>query len=87
MAVAVDKPDLIAFGQRVRQFRTAANLSQAALADLVGINRVNLSRIETGLVDVSFSTLVALASALNVGVADLAPPADPEPPKPMGKRK
>lgn len=89
MALLVDSPELIQLGQRVRSLRATAGLSQTALADLTGIHRVTLNRIEAGLVDVSYSTLLALATALNVPASELTEPpaAPPEPPRPMGKRK
>jgi transcriptional regulator with XRE-family HTH domain len=69
-------------GGRVRIWRRRRRLSQAALAGLAGISQAYLSQIETGIRAVERrSTQVALASALDVGVADLlgqnSDPADP----------
>lgn len=89
MVLLVDNPELIQLGQRIRSLRTDAGISQTALAELAGLNRVSLNRIEAGLVDVSYSTLVAVAAALGVSVSDLTdlPPAEPERPHPISKRK
>ena len=59
------------FGERLREARENAELSQAALAESVGINRVNLSQYERGKVIPSFELACALADALGVSVAEL----------------
>jgi transcriptional regulator with XRE-family HTH domain len=69
-------------GGRVRVWRRRRKLSQAALAGLAGLSQGYLSQIETGVRSVEMrSTLVALAQALDVSVADLlgqnSDPTDP----------
>jgi len=69
-------------GGRVRIWRRRRKLSQATLAGLAGLSQGYLSQIETGVRSVEMrSTLVALAGALDVSVADLlgqtSDPTDP----------
>ncbi len=54
--------------RRVRQGRIARNLSQRELSQLSGVPQAQISRIESGLVDLRFSSLVALANALDLEV-------------------
>ncbi|MGH3647902.1 MAG: helix-turn-helix domain-containing protein [Micromonosporaceae bacterium] len=66
-------------GGRVRVWRARRGLSQTALAGLAGVSQGYISQIEAGVKGVvRRSTLVALASALRVSVADLlGQPGDP----------
>lgn len=64
------------FGQRIRQLRNAAGLSQDALAREAGIGRVTLVRLEKGEQTPRYKTLGAIARALGVDVSDLL--AEPE---------
>jgi transcriptional regulator with XRE-family HTH domain len=58
-------------GRRVRRLRNEAGLSQASVAEHCGIFRTYLSRIENGTANPTVTVLVALATALDVGLADL----------------
>jgi HTH-type transcriptional regulator/antitoxin HipB len=51
--------------------RRERNLTQAELADVVGVDRSDVSRIESGERSVTATTIVALAAALEVPVATL----------------
>ncbi|MEU6564318.1 helix-turn-helix domain-containing protein [Nocardia nova] len=64
-------------GQRVRTIRARRGITQQVLADRIGKSRGSVAKWETGerLID-SRSTLLALASALGVNVADLTGLAD-----------
>ena len=59
------------FGQRLREARIAAGLSQSELEDISGIPKARLSRYENGHVEPSIQTLARLARALNVSEASL----------------
>lgn len=59
------------FGQRLREARVAAGLSQSELEDISGIPKARLSRYENGHVEPSIQTLARLSSALNVSEASL----------------
>jgi transcriptional regulator with XRE-family HTH domain len=59
------------FGNRLRESRLAAGLSQSELEDISGIPKARLSRYENGHVEPSIQTLNRLARALNVSEASL----------------
>jgi transcriptional regulator with XRE-family HTH domain len=59
------------FGQRLREARVAAGLSQSELEDISGIPKARLSRYENGHVEPSIQTLARLSAALNVSEASL----------------
>jgi transcriptional regulator with XRE-family HTH domain len=59
------------FGNRLREARIRAGLSQSELEDLSGIPKARLSRYENGHVEPSIQTLARLARALNVSEASL----------------
>jgi len=58
-------------GQRIRQFREAAGLTQKELAEATGIRRPNIARLEKGNNLPNLSTLVKLAAALQTTVVSL----------------
>ena len=58
-------------GQRIREAREAAGMTQQALASAAGIGRVTLVRIERGEQSPRYETLTALATALNRSFAEL----------------
>jgi transcriptional regulator with XRE-family HTH domain len=59
------------FGQRLRESRVSAGLSQSELEEISGIPKARLSRYENGHVAPSIQTLERLAAALNVSEASL----------------
>jgi transcriptional regulator with XRE-family HTH domain len=59
------------FGNRLREARIRAGLSQSELEELSGIPKARLSRYENGHVEPSIQTLTRLATALNVSEASL----------------
>ena len=59
---------------RLRTIRERVPLTQRELADLAGINRVTLVRIETGQEEPFPRTIRKLAKALKVNPADLMDP-------------
>ena len=60
-----------AFGQRVRELRTAQSLSQEMLANLADVPLSQIGRIERGEVNVTLSTIYALSKALNKEMGDI----------------
>lgn len=66
-------------GHRIRRERKLAHLSQEKLAELAGIDRKTVSRIETGTMAVKLDHLLDLADALEIPPARLLP-GGPEPP-------
>ena len=58
-------------GERIRQFRESAGLTQEALARTADIGRVTLVRLEKGEQTPRFKTLDAIAKALGMRVPEL----------------
>jgi mRNA interferase RelE/StbE len=56
----------------LRVYRDLRRLTQAALAEKAGVNRVTVAEIETGRKKGSVATLRALAGALGLALDDLA---------------
>jgi len=59
------------FVMRLKQFRVNRGMTQEALAEKAGISRVYVARLETGKQDPTLTTLMKLANALKVKVAEL----------------
>ncbi|MFD6180033.1 helix-turn-helix transcriptional regulator [Streptomyces goshikiensis] len=63
----------IDLGNRIRDARLAADLTQEKLAELAGVDRTTVQTAEGGKVDPKFSLLLRLARALRLPVRDLMP--------------
>ena len=63
--------DYKALGRRIKEARTAAEITQEALAEMAGISLPHVSNIETGNTKVSLPTLVKIANALTVSLDPL----------------
>ena len=63
--------DLVALGHNIKVERVKKNYSQEQLALLANIQINHVSRIENGLTDVRFSTLVSILKALNAKFDDI----------------
>ena len=59
------------FGNNLKHYRTKANMSQAALAVKMGIDRAHVSAMERGQQNVTIITLWHVAQALGVDAAAL----------------
>ena len=71
-----DQPDWVlarrrAIGARIREARRGAGLSQERLGELCGSDRQTINRIELGHVATRIDTLVRIAAALEVPLADI----------------
>ncbi len=64
-----------AFGARLRQLRIEAGLSQQALAQLAGLHRFGVAKLERGEREPAWSSVLALAKALGVSCAAFEPEA------------
>ena len=53
-------------GARIKEIRTARNMTQEKFAELININPSNISKIETGRYRPSEENLAKIADALNV---------------------
>jgi HTH-type transcriptional regulator, competence development regulator len=58
------KTEIEAFGKKLKQIRKAKGMSQLDLEIASGINRTEISKIENGLKNIEFYTIVKLALAL-----------------------
>jgi transcriptional regulator with XRE-family HTH domain len=59
------------FGERIRDFRKQAGMSQENLAEVCGLHRTYIGSIERGERNVSLLNIVALARALRVKPSEL----------------
>lgn len=64
-------PELARLAQRVKRFRQARRLSLRQLGDLTGTSASFLSQLERGLTGATAATLMQIAQALSISVADL----------------
>lgn len=62
-----------AIGQKVREARLRANLTQETVALRLGIDRPSVVEIEAGRRNMTINTLLGVADAIGVPVADLIP--------------
>lgn len=69
-------------GARIAERRQALGLSQAALAQRLGVSFQQLQKYEAGQNRVSASRLHRLSAALGCGVQAFFPPVDPTDPEP-----
>lgn len=69
----VRHPLLRRIGDRIREVRTARELSQEALADAAGLDRSYMSGIERGVRNITLLKLQAVSKALGVPLRDLLP--------------
>ena len=60
-----------AIGDRIREVRRDANLTQEKLAELAGMDRQAINRIEQGHQAAIVDNLIRIADALDVPLADL----------------
>lgn len=62
--------ELKALGGRIKAVRESRGLSIRDLAELAGINKSQIVRIESGQSDPHYTTLLRIARALEVSVGD-----------------
>jgi transcriptional regulator with XRE-family HTH domain len=60
-----------AVGERIRILRLKKGITQDQLAELTGLNRVHLYRLENGRQSMTLNTLKIIAETLEVRVRDL----------------
>ena len=59
------------FGTKLKSLRRKRGFSQLDLEIQSGINRTEISKIENGLKNIEFMTIIRLAVALDVEISDL----------------
>ena len=60
------KPINVEIGERVKQVREAAGLTQEAFSEMIGLGEKHISAIECGAVGVSLPTLKRICEALSI---------------------
>ena len=63
--------NLSIIGSQIKNFRIEAGLSQEQLSKLCGIDRAQISRIESGIHFPTFDNLIKIMNALNIEFKDL----------------
>ena len=58
-------------GQRIKNFRERKNLTQARMAEMIGVSETYVGFIEQGVRNPSISTLDKIARVLGVKLSDL----------------
>ena len=61
----------MSIGEQIRRYRREQDLTQAELADRVGINKQNISRYESGRVEPRKTTLRKLAEVFGISIDEL----------------
>ena len=64
-------PALVSLGDSIRAMRISKDISQEGLALLAGVDRSYVGRVERGDNNVAVLTLIKIAHAMNVTVAEL----------------
>src|SRR5262245_30526130 len=68
MPYCLEEVRMSAFGQKLKEVREKAGLTQAALAEQAGLHVFGVAKLEQGLREPSWATVRALAHALKVSV-------------------
>lgn len=66
-----EKSFLIAFGKNLRKIRSDKGFTQAQLANDLGVEISQISRIERGVINTSISNANAIAKVLKVDIKEL----------------
>ena len=66
-----EKAFLIAFGKNLRMVRIAQGYTQAQLANDVGVEISQISRIERGIINTSIGNCNAISNVLKISVKEL----------------
>lgn len=58
-------------GQKIKRLRTEKGISQISFSEMIGIENSNLSRIESGRTNPTYTTLNKIATALEISLSTL----------------
>ena len=58
-------------GSKIKELRESKGLTQEQMADKLTCSRQRYSRLEKGLIDISYAQLLAIADILNINVRDI----------------
>lgn len=78
--------ELVKLGQRIKDIRKGGGLTQLDLEVKTGITRPDISKIENGLKNIEFYTLIKLVVALDVDIETLFTPEIKKPSKKFDKK-
>ncbi|RFM29113.1 helix-turn-helix domain-containing protein [Deminuibacter soli] len=67
--------ELLAFGKRMRVLRKERKLTLVDLEVAIGIDNGDLSKIENGLTNIEFNTIVKIATGFDIEIYELFAPA------------
>lgn len=67
----MDKTDFLKLGYKIKFERSKKKLSQMDLSLKTGLTTRSLSRIECGIIDPKFSTLIKISEALEIDLFEL----------------
>jgi len=67
----MDKNDFVKLGYKIKYLRTQKGVSQLDLSLKTGLTTRTISRIECGIIDPKYSTLMKIAQALGVELTEL----------------
>ena len=88
MIRGIDKDGLTQLGQHIKELRKEKNISQEQLAYTANVSLSQISRIEGGKHNTSFSTLISICKAFNITMNEFFTGFDyPIPVKPKTKKK
>lgn len=65
---AATRAKLVEIGKTIREARERVGLSQAALAEIVGMHRENMIRVEKGRTNLTVETMMKIADALELSL-------------------
>jgi len=57
---------LLQIGCRIKQIRSSKGIAQAELADLCGIQKASMSRIEAGKINITMASLLCITNAFEM---------------------
>lgn len=88
MIRGIDVDGLAELGKHIKVLRKEKNISQEQLAFSANVSLSQISRIEQGKHNTSFSTLLSICKAFNITIGDFFKEFDyPTPVKTKGKKK
>ncbi len=67
----MDKTDFLKLGHKIKFERSKRNISQLDLALKTGLTTRSLSRLECGVIDPKYSTLMRIAEAFEMDICEL----------------
>ena len=69
MVPMTNAPEIV--GKNVRKYREKKGISQEALADLAGLHRTYITKVEQGKTNISVVNIFRIAEALDVAAKEL----------------